>query len=164
MTYPSRIFDVLTEVAACLCAQIQIDGLPEPCFCGVVPGEAIAIDYAGDCAPLCGMAWVRLSNVYSAASVGVASVLPGNCGRSTGIDIEVGIVRCISAGDSDGSPPSPEELQDATELQLADAMVLQRTLICCDALDSGSIIMGTYTPVGPQGGVVGGTVLVSVML
>ena len=43
-------------------------------------------------------------------------------------------------------------------------MAIQRTLLCCDALDTSSIIMGTYSPIGPQGGVVGGSILVSLMI
>lgn len=164
MAYPTRLFDMLVELADCLCAQIVVDGLPEPCFCGVVPGDQIALEYAGDCDPLCGMAWVRLGGLYAASTVGVASTLPGNCGTQSGVDIELGVVRCVSVGSDDGSPPTPEELFASTELQMADAIAMQRAIVCCPALDTSSVIVGIYTPVGPEGGVVGGTITVSAML
>jgi hypothetical protein len=157
------VFSRVGELALCLCEQIQDpdNGVPDVCFCGVVPGDQAIGNYAGDCNDKCGMAWVRLVSVYPMSSVGVINPEPGNCGVGLGVDIEMGIFRCISVGDEQGNLPSPAELLEATQLQIADALVMHKAVRCCTAIPSKEAIIGPYTPVGPLGGLVGGTVQVS---
>jgi len=149
------VFDRMTDLAACLCAQIEADGGPEPCFCGVIPGDAVVGDYAGDCDEQCGMAWVRLIATYPATGVGQADESVGNCGSTLGFDLEIGILRCITIHD-DGSPLTLEESSDATRLQTADMMTMWRAISCCDSFTSKDYVLGSYQPLGPLGGLVGG--------
>jgi hypothetical protein len=160
----TTINEVLASLVACLCEQIAEAGLPDPCFCGLVPGEAAAADYIGDCNDRCGMAWVRLVSLYPSSIIGAADTTPGNCAKGLGADIEIGIMRCITAGESDGSPPSPAELLDATLLQVTDAIVMWKTVYCCDGIDNADFILGQYQPLGPGGGTVGGVWNLSVGL
>jgi hypothetical protein len=155
----NAIYDRLTALAACLCAQITdpINGVPDVCFCGIVPGESVPADYAGNCNKKCGMAWVRLTSIYPANIVGAAIVEPGNCDYGIGMDVEMGILRCISVGSADGASPSPAELLAATQLQIADALVMQKALVCCDAIPPKDVILGVYQSIGPEGGLVGGS-------
>jgi hypothetical protein len=153
------IADRLQALATCLCAQIAADELPEPCFCGVLPGEAVAGDYAGNCQTKCGMAWVRLVNIYPAKAIGQPDITPGNCGAGLGFEVEVGIVRCVPVGNAAGMPPTAAQMLAATELQIADSMAMFKALQCC-APDSRDMIVGSYEPTGPEGGLVGGTLLV----
>ena len=157
------VFSRVGELAECLCAQIQDpeNGVPDVCFCGIVPGEQAIGNYAGDCKNKCGMAWVRLVSLYPMASIGQIDSTPGNCGVGVGIDVEMGIFRCISIGDEQGNLPSPAELLEATQLQIADALVMRKAVYCCDAIPSKEVILANYTPVGPLGGLVGGTFRVS---
>jgi len=159
VTIPSNpAFGRLAALATCLCAQIQdpLNGVPDVCFCGIVPGEAALGDYAGDCDVKCGMAWVRMVTIYPSNSVGAALLEPGNCKHGMGMDVEMGMLRCISAGDSLGNPPSPEELLAASELQIADALVMHRAVYCCDTIPPRDVILGQYQTIGPSGGLVGG--------
>lgn len=160
--YPSTLFQRMTDLATCLCAQIEADGLPPFCFCGVVPGEAAILDYAGDCDPLCGMAWVRLAGAYPSMIVGAPDVSLGNCGAALGGDIEIGTMRCVPGSDDSGNPPSDAELLLATSLQIADAEAIRKAIICCPGHKDFTI--GQYTPVGPAGGMVGGAWLLSVQV
>lgn len=160
----SRVGAILLAVADCLCGQIVADGLPGVCFCGVVPGAAAIYDYAGSCDDACGMAWVRLISIYPAVTVGLPDNTPGNCTKALGMDIEVGIVRCMSAGEPDGSGPDPSELLQSTELQVADAETLIRAVACCPAIPGRDSVLAAYTPVGPDGGLVGGLVTVATMV
>lgn len=153
------VFTRLSALATCLCAQITdpVNGVPDVCFCGIVPGEQATALYAdGDCADRCGMAWVRLVSLYPSVSIGVLDPTPGNCGSSIGVDVELGIMRCISVGDERGNPPTPDELLAATQLQIADSLVMQRAVLCCDAIPPSEVILSNYTPLGPAGGLVGG--------
>lgn len=157
------IFEALAELATCLCSELTKDGSPGLCFCGLVPGDAAGDQYAGDCEQN-GMAWVRLVTAYPATGVAVPSETPGNCNDGLGFEIEVGAMRCISAGEDDGSPPSAEELLAATDLQIRDMMAMRRAILCCDALNPKDLLLNSYGPIGPAGILVGGVWTLSVML
>lgn len=160
---PNPIFERMAALATCLCAEIQNPdwGVPDVCFCGVVPGAAALGDYAGDCDTKCGIAWVRLVSAYPSNSVGAALLEPGNCAFGQGLDLEMGVLRCISAGDEFGNPPTPEEYLAAAELQVADLLIMQRALFCCDAIPQRDVILSQYQPIGPEGGLVGGAYTMS---
>lgn len=155
----SLVYERLNAIATCLCAQITADGLPETCFCGVLPGEAVAASYAGNCATACGMAWVRLANSYPTKVLGEPDLTAGNCGAGMGFDVEIGILRCAPVGNSAGAPPTAAQMLAATELQIADMHVMQKAALCCGEVSTRDVILGTYEPVGPEGGLVGGTVI-----
>jgi hypothetical protein len=69
------------------------------------------------------------------------------------------VLRCISI-EEDGGVMDPADMLAAVNQQIEDMMAMRRALLCCDAIESS--VMGLYTPVGPDGGLVGGTWLVSI--
>lgn len=158
----SDVMGKLSELATCLCAQIEIDGQPPVCFCGVLPGSQVALDYTGNCAEACGMAWVRLSGMYPSISIGQISQRAANCQDMWGLEVEIGIVRCASVLDDQGNPPSDAQLLADAQVQMADADTMRRAVLCC--LSPKDFLLGAYTPTGPQGGVVGGTFTVYLMV
>lgn len=156
---------LMTELAACLCAQIDADGLTKPCFCGIVPGQQVVADFMPDCfglegEELDGMAFVRLALAYPAFQPGVvvedpaASVIAG-----LGVDIEIGILRSI---------PAPEEgldekaAADAAMSQYDDMLAIRKAIVCCAELERADFILNQYQPFGPLGIVVGGAFTVMV--
>ncbi len=143
----------LTNLATCLCGQIVADGLPDVCFCGVIPGEAASAMYGGDCSKKCGMAWVRLVEATPANGAGVEVTTPANCMAGLGFTVEVGMLRCTPIGTAT-TPPKPEELLASAQLQWADMMVMRRSIACCPG--NRDWVLGAYTPMGPGGGLVGG--------
>jgi hypothetical protein len=147
------ISGILDDLSTCLCAQILTDGLPPVCTCGVMPGSEVALDYAGDCDSACGMAWVRLTSSYPSVSIGQPTARPGNCSAGIGIEVEIGIMRCIDLGDGT-NPPVLADMKAAADLQYADMVAMLRAIACCRA--SKDWLLGTYIPYGPQGGMVGG--------
>ena len=147
-------------LAACLCEQIIEAGLPEPCYCGVIPGDMAVIDFAGNCGTKCGMAWVRAVNLTPMIGVGNVSETAGNCSAELGAVLEVGIMRCIG---TPTRPPTAQEYLEAAELQMRDAMVSRKAIVCCEAFSSKDFILGSYAPVGPQGGYGGGTWQITVI-
>jgi hypothetical protein len=154
----SRVAVTLEAIADCLCEQIVTDGLPPVCYCGVMPGVLAVADRIGNCGDVCGMAWVRLDQMYPATIVGVPSVDPGNCSKGLALDIEVGILRCFP------TEPTDLDLFSSTELQLADAESMVRAVSCCPAIPQMDMVLAPYTPMGPDGGTVGGTVSISMMM
>lgn len=151
----------LEALATCLCGEVKSGGAPDVCFCGVLPGAEVALDYQGDCSDVCGMAWVRLVTTYPATVIGQANEQPGNCASQTGFDVELGVVRCIDVLDAQGNPPSPAELLTSTRLQMADRDAIVRAILCC--YTTKDFLLGAYTPYGPEGGMVGGVMLVSLV-
>jgi hypothetical protein len=161
----NRIWSMMTSLAACLCAQIndEANGLKGVCFCGVLPGEAVPMDYVDGCSDeVCGMAYVRMSALYPSTGVGMISEQPGNCNAGIGVDLEVGILRCITGMDDSGNLPTDAEMFEAVQSQIADALAMQRAIQCCEALPSKDFILSSYAPTGPMGGVYGGTYSLSV--
>jgi hypothetical protein len=156
----SPLEDRLLALATCLCAEIEANPVtPGVCFCGLVPGALVAFDYMGDCGAQCGMAWVRIANAYPSQIIGAPSVVPGNCANALGLDVEVGIVRCIPGLDEDGTPPGEDALLASTLWQMEDANTMRRAIMCCEG--SRGFLLGPYAPIGPDGGLVGGSWLVS---
>lgn len=164
----NRVFNLLTELSACLCAQIDDpeSGLPGVCFCGVVPGEGAVMDYVDNCeGDDCGMAFVRLSSSYPASAPGAVDTRPGNCAKQLGIEVEMGILRCVGVGVEDsGQLPSEAEMLEASQAQYADMFAMIRAASCCTLLPNSEYILGPYRPVGPMGGVYGGVVSLAVVV
>lgn len=149
------LWPALMELTTCLCAEVANAGLPELCFCGLVPGDTVAWDYIGDTGQ--GMAWVRLMNIYpSAAFPAVDSTLRSSCASPLAAQVEMGILRCAPSPDSDGTPPSMAAQWEATRLQLADMAAMYAAVRCCYDRQE-NMVLGQYNPAGPEGGVVGGT-------
>lgn len=151
------ISDVLTDLAACLCAELTPEGEEGPglCFCGVLPGNQAALEYTWECDDLCGMAWVRLALSYPANGIGIVDERPSNCGAELGVDIEVGIIRCLELPEDGEAPDGATMLASSIE-QADDIEAIRRAIACCSPLAETGYILGPYQPYGPQGGIVGG--------
>lgn len=158
---PNLIWQAVEDLTTCLCAQLLTDNLPPVCVCGTLPGVEVALLYTGDCDVACGQAWVRLAGAYPSVTIGQPSTRPGNCNSGIGADIELGIARCIDVGDAD-TPPSPQVLAAAAQLQMDDMLAMWRAVACCR--QSKDWIVNAYTPFGPEGGLVGGSLLVQVLV
>lgn len=118
----------------------------------------------GDCDTMCGMAWVRLIGLYPAVTVGQLDDSTNNCGSLLGFDIEIGMLRCVTIGDIEGNMPTPAELLNDSHQQHDDAMSMWRAVACCSDLTSKEYKVGTYVPLGPLGGYMGGAWTISVMI
>jgi hypothetical protein len=148
------IWPAVTALTNCLCTQIASDGLPPVCICSPMPGDSIATDYVSDDA---GMAWVRVVLGWPSTSFPAQSQSAA-CSAPLAFQLEVGLVYCAPAVSSDGEPPDLPAQFDATRLQLAGMNTMRRALRCCFPGQRGAdTVLGNYTPMGPMGGVVGGT-------
>jgi hypothetical protein len=150
MREDTRFWPLLTDLASCLCAEIAASQLPEPCFCGILPGGIVALDYCEECDGKCGMAWVRLTTITELRSEQVQD--SSKCTQPLRATVEVGIARCAPTGDESGPPTMAEQL-DTARLLLADQAAVLRAIRCCTGR---MFTLGTWTPMGPQGGCVGG--------
>lgn len=157
----ASIWEQAKALAICLCAEVTDDEGESLCFCGVMAGDQ-AYDFAGlgECGSgKCGQAWVRVVSVYPSTALGEANTEARNCDVGMGADIEVGILRCWPIED-EGEPVEPAVMFEVAEQQLIDEASLRSAVQCCDALDA--YILGQWNPVGPEGGLIGGTYTVYV--
>lgn len=144
----------LLALLECLAAQMGQEGLPDPCFLGMLPGEAVPLNYCDNCGD--GMAWVRLVAI-GAPTDADPQAAGSTCYNPLAATVEVGIIRGIVVIHEDGSPATPDEQMTAFREQMAGMRAMHRTLTCCDLPSGESIGELNYTPMGPEGGCVGGT-------
>jgi hypothetical protein len=161
----SAVSDLLTSIAACLCAELTPDGQdgPDLCFCGVVAGEGVVADIGFECDDRCGMAWVRLVTAYPAIQIGQFDQSGNTCGAFLGLDVEVGVLRCVEVAEGT-DVPDPEDLIAQAVQQNDDMVLIRKAIACCTALDNVDYMLGTYTPIGPEGALGGGAWTLSVLL
>lgn len=145
----TTIWPIMVQLSQCLCEELTARGLmPGDCFCGMFPGDNAVWDYTN------GLAYVRLVDSYPSTAFPAANTTPrGSCSAMLAATLEVGLLQCAPAMSGTGVLPTQEEQFEATRLQIAGMRAMQQAIACCD-LDL--VVLGTYTPQGPQGGLVGG--------
>lgn len=115
-------------------------------------------EYALDLAPEDGSTiWVRLQGLYpSTNNFPLQDVAPSLNGTLLAQVYELGVVRGFIPPDN-ADPPDAQQLSDGARLQLADAAAIYTAI--CSYFKALSIpyLMGTYSPYGPMGAVVGGS-------
>lgn len=119
----------------------------------VYPGQESALDTACE-----SQAWVLATSVFPSQTFpNVATTPQAACASSLAVAVQVGIVRCapvprqISRGDY-VAPPLTEQ-HEAARVQMADMALIRRAILASTYSD---LVLGTYLPVGPMGGLVGG--------
>jgi hypothetical protein len=106
---------------------------------------------------------VRLVASYPSTIVGQQNNEVDNCGKGFGFDIEVGVLRCVNIPD-EGEALDPDEMLVAANQQTDDMLSMQKAIMCCDSLNNVDFTVGVYVPAGPDGGVLGGTWSLSVLV
>lgn len=144
---------ILLDLVSCLCAEVENAGLPPVCICSPMPGAAIAVDYV---TPEVGMAWVRLTGAFPSTAFPSQAGAGTSCGAPLVMQFDVGTAFCAPYPDDDGTPPGLAAQFDATRTQLAGMAAARRAIQCCLGVSSKDVLLGSYNPMGPQGGVVGG--------
>lgn len=126
------------------------DGL---CEMLLLHGDMVVIDYA-DCG---GMGYVRLASANPSAAFPNPAPA-GSCAHQQAFSMEMGIVRAAPGMEEGVRSPALPDAEDhlaATSLALEDMDVMRAALKVLE----GQVFdfqLGTYTPVGPAGGALGG--------
>jgi len=142
-----------------LSAGLEDAGLLESmCTVTIFPGIAVPIDYVGSSDTCGSMAWVRHVSTNPTIQFPSADLSIDNCASTLAHIIEVGLIRPSPIPESDGRHVDlPDDLTHMNaSLQLADDMMLMKDAIARAAKVIDFVILGSYTPVGPEGGAVGG--------
>lgn len=143
------IWPIMAALSECLCTELTAaELLPSGCFCGVLPGAQASWDYST------GMAWVRLVNAFPSASFPTQDqTLRGSCTSPLAAELEIGVLHCAPPISSTGIFPTQDQQFEAARQQVATMAAVRRAILCCGV---GTLFLGDYTPLGPDGGLVGG--------
>ncbi|MGO1566463.1 MAG: hypothetical protein ACTHXC_00435 [Brachybacterium sp.] len=150
------IYPLLMELSACLCAELGEGATP--CFCGVLVGNSIPVEYADSGCDNCGAAYVRMASAYPSTQLFPNPDDTAQCNSVLAFSVAVGVVRCAPIGDSQGNPPEASEMAEISRQLLADMSAIRRAIICCFAekYEDVEYVLGTYEPTPNEGGVAGG--------
>lgn len=150
--------NTMRALADCVCEELLAEDA-EPCFCGVLGGSDVPLDYCSPCGDRCGQAWVRLVNIFPSSTFPVAdegaALNAAGCPPALAFTLEVGVVRCAPQPDSMGNAPTAEAHAAAVEAQMRDAAAVARAIECCIGIDH-EYSLGSYEPVS-AGDCLGGT-------
>jgi hypothetical protein len=139
----------LLRLKECLCTGLNASGLGEGCRCTLLHGLG-----ASPAFPAIGKstAWVGLLNVFPSKTFPSPAVDLNTCIAPIAANVTVGVLRCYQVRTSG---ETEAELRDYLDVQMADMAAMRRAIVCC-ANDGFAISLGTYSPVGPEGGIYGG--------
>ncbi len=151
------VIPMMAQLTECVCAHVELAGSGPVCWCGIYPGASVSWDSCGvecDDPDTCGMAYVRPATSFPYESFPFPA-LDDTCQAPVGFEVEIGILRCFPTAEEDGSLPSPEVITSTAIDVLQDQWALHKAIRCCE-FEEGKVVLGQWTPVGPQGGCVGG--------
>lgn len=109
----------------------------------------------------CGQLWVRVIRTFPSNAPPDAVVMLAKCALPLYTEIGLGITRCqtgIHRMEKRGGHPLDSERNADTEGLICDEGALYRALACCYPAVEGSVdvLVGEWTQIEPQGGVIGG--------
>ncbi|QBZ73511.1 hypothetical protein SEA_MISCHIEF19_26 [Streptomyces phage Mischief19] len=173
----------------CVCAELDELYDPQataplmgcPCRKMVIAGQAAADGCDGGCSrpgtgEFPGQLTVGVQRIYSTDRQQFPRELTvardgRNCGMpvSLAVQLNVTVFRCAPLPTDGGCPPTPAELSASALQTHADMAAVNRGVLCCFGSDSTRpngrrYVLGATTPLGPQGGCVGFSTLVTVDL
>lgn len=150
------------------CLEERLEFYAPTCRTFVAPGGPPAWDACGlveDGSE--GQAWVQLAQVFPSDSFPTQQTGPMRCPPSGyAAQLAVGVLRCAAIVDSEGRPPSSAALNADARKVARDRALVNEAIRCCylEDADPGTYTLGAWTPLGPQGGCVGGSTQLTIAL
>lgn len=168
MAVEDPVLPLASRLLDCLCEQLP-DTVGGPvCQCCLRPGLGAPADLCCNClndgVPAEGQAWVRVSRIFP-VTARFPQQQTDRQACQTGAwaaELELGVWRCAGVVDDDGTPPSCERVTRDTTVTLSDAAAMRRALRCCFTDADTLTVVGDWSPLGPNGGCVGGRMIITV--
>lgn len=154
---PDLVHDFLDGLLTAVVDWLDTIGAPV-CRSFVAPGASAPWDTCCECDVGEGQAWVLASRVFPVDPFPNQDVSAQRCKpREYAANVTAGVLRCAHTVDDQGVPPDPEVVTaDAVKVGRDRTAVLD-AIVCHVAGDEpGTFQVGDWTPLGPQGGCVGG--------
>lgn len=154
VTEAGQLADMLL---AALILELRNDGTDaDLCAKSIYPGRLVPIDYGLESCG--GMAFVKLDGVVPTSAFPVQDTSPNSCVTTLAYTFELGVMRPAPHIDyQNNEPVLPDDAENdaASYDQYADMMAMRRAVQeLRDEVEY--VVLGAYTPMGPDGGAVGG--------
>lgn len=153
----SLLSDVMDKLLANVVAEVGGDDM---CVKALLGGDSVLAEYVGldGCK---GMLWVRFTGAGPSASFPQQGIRPGNCSWELAVPLEVGVLRPAPPVEvilgREPVLPTSEQQTDAVHRQIEDMDAMRRAIQkTADWYDEDSVL-GSYTPIGPAEGALGGS-------
>lgn len=158
-----RIIEFLTDLSACLCAEITPEGAEEPptCLCIPIPGNFPAQAYAGSGED---QAWVRLVDTFPSSVPGQQWQGTYDQAFGTSLVVEMGVARCFKLPRN--GVFTETLLTSLWTQQMRDLGAMRRAIACCTgrSWDAGALVVGNYRPIGPEGNMSGAVIGLAIQI
>lgn len=165
------LFPEANKLLACLCEALVANSselYPAPLSCCLRAGEAVALEISTTQEDECcnGLAYVRIDNFYPTGGENAPFPSPSSdfalnaCAPyAWGMVMEMGVYRCINL------PATCDTWNYVAQRQMLDAKSMRQALCCfMREHDPSSVSVTPWQAKGPEGGCIGGTMNVTVMV
>lgn len=149
--------EMLAELLERLTAEIRAAGKQDDyCSVTIQPGTAVVFDFGpeSDCR---GTAWVRLVSANPTASFPAPDTTVNNCISLLAYTVEMGALFPAPVMEETlGAFILPEDIElfEASMRQVREMTMMHKALKAAAIPEK---VLGDYAPIGPEGGVLGGT-------
>ena len=144
------IFPALLKLKDCLCNELDQAGLSELCDCELLHGLGAFPDQP---AIGKGIAWVGLNSIFPSKLFPSPDGDIENCTAPLAAAVSIGVIRCYKVRERG---ETLDEMRGYLDMQMADMAAMRRAIVCCAKDEDIAVSLGTYTPLGPDGGSYGG--------
>lgn len=146
--HDDAIMPALAKLRDCLCNELDKSGLSADCDCVLIHGLGTNV---APPAPGKGFAWVGVTGAFASKDFPNPDVSRSVCATPLAASFVMGVVRCFQVNPRG---ESGEDMLRWLDKQMADMQAMRRAILCCGVED---VSLGTYTPIGPEGGAFGGS-------
>lgn len=148
-----RLTPHLVALAGCVETKLK-EAKIVTCYGGITSGDGVDLSEIGDSGA---MWWINVGNVTVGNADGTRSSKP-SCRPTWYVNALVGYATCYPVNE-DGTAMDEKQQLTLSSLVNAAMMALYRAVACCDWQGDygvGEVVVTTWTPQGPMGGVLGG--------
>lgn len=150
----------VTELASSLLQQVHGGFSVKPKFAFLAPGTSAAWD---DCCA--GRLWVRVVGVDADERPAGRTRAAAMCKVTEWrVRLEVAVIRCVATINDQGVPPSARQMGEDEAMLLRDMGEMQAALQDAELPRDSWLTLGSWSPLGPDGGCAGGQWIVTVTL
>jgi hypothetical protein len=153
------VFEIAESLLSCVESRLALYDAGV-CRSFVAPGNPPAWDACCECGEGEGMAWVQIAEVFPTDNFPLPQSAAMRCvPAGQGVQLSIGILRCAAVLDDQGRAPSSERLTSDAAKVARDRAIVSEAIRCCylEDADPGTYVIGSWTPLGPNGGCVGGS-------
>lgn len=158
---PDLLWLMAKEVLDCVCEDLASQS---SCGCPCRSFVTVGNPVWDNCCD--GQLALIIERIYVAGNFPAGANQPITCAAPLVADFSLQLIRCVPTMETDGTPPTPQALNNSSANIFSDFYIAYRSVICCLAQYKKNRLftMRDGRPVGPQGGCAGFEIKFSIQL